>query len=498
MNKLLLSSISVLNQVYKEKATGPVELVKACFDRIEKTECLNAYIKTTKDIAKKQACEANNRFTTGERLSALDGVPIAVKDNICTEGITTTCASKMLLNFVPTYNATVYKRLKDAGAILMGKTNMDEFAMGSSTIQSFFGPSKNPYGETFDDDNFYITGGSSGGSAVAVATGSCFAAIGSDTGGSVRNPASHCGVVGLKPTYGVISRYGLIPLAESLDTVGIFTRTINDCVIVFNHIAGPDDLDSTARKRIDLPIRLPTKPNLNGLKIGIPREFQSTHLMNEVKQTWDDVAKILKDQGAEVSEVSIPNVILSQMCYNVVNCCAISSNMARYDGIRYGHRAENAENSIEELYAKTRTEAFNDVVKSRIIAGNYFLLNENYEKYYVQATRLRRLIANDFDQVFENVHMMLTPTNLSTAPSVKEFLLHDDRSRTAMEDVYTLSANLVGVPALSIPIKLSKDKLPISIQLIGPNCSERALFSVAKVIEGIVKFPLQCLDNRYL
>jgi aspartyl-tRNA(Asn)/glutamyl-tRNA(Gln) amidotransferase subunit A len=391
----------------------------------------------------------------------------------------------MLKDFVPAYNATVYQRLENAGAILTGKTNMDEFGMGSGCVDSIFGATKNIWSK--DLNNPSIAGGSSGGSAVAVASGFCSAALGSDTGGSTRNPASYCGVVGFKPTYGLLSRHGLIPLVNSMDVPGIMTRTIDDCVDIFNNIAGHDPFDSTTVKRQFKPITLPNNLDVKNLKIGIPREYNCEGLSPEVLEIWTKIADLLEDSGAEVKEVSMPYTSSSIFVYSILNQCEVSSNMSRYDGIEYGHRADD-ESSTEQLYGKTRAEGFNSVVKNRILTGNYFLLRKNYENHFLKALKVRRLISDDFTKAFKSVDLLLTPTTLSDAPLLSEFTQNNNRDQCAVQDFCTQPANMAGIPAISIPIKLSNNNLPLSLQLMGPNFSEEKLFKVAKFIEESVDF----------
>lgn len=391
----------------------------------------------------------------------------------------------MLKDFVPPYSATVYQRLANAGAILVGKTNMDEFGMGSGSVDSIFGATKNIWSK--DLNNPTIAGGSSGGSAVAVASGFCSSALGSDTGGSTRNPASYCGVVGFKPTYGLISRHGLIPLVNSMDVPGILTRTVDDCVEIFNAIAGPDKFDSTTVKKAFKPIQLPDDLNVKKLKIGIPREYHCEGLSPEITEMWTKVADLLEVAGAEVTEISMPYTSSSIFVYSILNQCEVSSNMSRYDGVEYGHRADD-ERSTEHLYAKTRAEGFNSVVKNRILTGNYFLLRDNYDDNFLKALKVRRLISDDFVKAFKSVDFLLTPTTLSDAPLLREFIRKNNRDQCAVEDFCTQPANMAGVPAISIPIKLSSNDLPLSLQLMGPNFSETNLFKVAKFIENEVNF----------
>ncbi|KAL7035472.1 hypothetical protein ACKWTF_008394 [Chironomus riparius] len=424
------------------------------------------------------------RINDGKKLP-LDGILVSVKDNFCTKSVPTTCASKMLKNFTPTYNATVYDKLEKAGAILVGKTNLDEFGMGSGCIDSIFGSSKNFWSE--DYNNPRICGGSSGGSATSVAAGFCMASLGSDTGGSTRNPASYCGVVGFKPTYGLLSRHGLIPLVNSMDVPGILTKSVDDCLQIFNTIAGPDKLDSTTIKKPFNPIELLKQIDFKNLKVGIPREYNCEGLTSEVLEAWTKMADFLEENGAQIHEISMPYTTSSIFVYSILNQCEVSSNFSRYDGIEYGHRADD-ETSTENLYAKTRAEGFNNVVKNRIFAGNYFLLRKNYDKYFLKALKVRRLVSDDFSKAFKNVDLLLTPTTLSDAPLLNEFVKNHNRDQCAVQDFCTCPANMAGIPSITIPVKLSSNKLPISLQLMGPNFSEQLLFSTAKFIEDSVDF----------
>lgn len=387
----------------------------------------------------------------------------------------------MLQNFVPPYSATVYQKLEDAGGILVGKTNMDEFGMGSGTVDSIFGSTKNVWSSSC------IAGGSSGGSAVAVASGLVSVGIGSDTGGSTRNPASYCGVVGFKPSYGLLSRHGLIPLVNSMDVPGILTRSVDDCSEIFNLLAGPDKFDSTTIKKDFKKFNLSMEPSVKNLKIGIPKEYHCFGLSPEVLECWRKMADFLEDSGAEIEEISMPYTSSSIFVYSILNQCEVSSNMSRYDGIEYGHRADD-ESSTEALYAKTRAEGFNGVVKNRILAGNYFLLRKNYETQFLKALKVRRLISQDFKKAFSKVDLLLTPTTLSDAPLLEDFTRNDNRDQCAVQDFCTQPANMAGIPAISIPIKLSSNQLPLSLQIMGDNFSEEKLLNTAKFIENYVKF----------
>ncbi|XP_019864964.1 glutamyl-tRNA(Gln) amidotransferase subunit A, mitochondrial [Aethina tumida] len=490
MEKVLSLNIRLAEKLLLENHIKPTDLIKTALNKAKTSATkYNAFITLTENQANEQSEKSMERFQNKKPLSDLDGIPIAVKDNFCTANIRTTCASKMLENFVPTYDATVYQRLKDAGACLIGKTNLDQFAMGAGTVDSIYGPTKNVWGYESDSE-FRIAGGSSGGSAVAVATGVCLGAIGSDTGGSTRNPASYCGLVGLKPTYGLVSRHGLIPLVNSMDVPGILTRNVDDCVSILNAIAGFDPKDSTSLTKPFKQIRLPpgNKLGIKDLKIGIPVEYHNEHLSDEVYDTWNEIANLLEQNGAQVKQVSLPNTEHSIVCYSILNQCEVASNMARYDGIEFGFRADE-HSSTEQLFATSRSVGFNDVVRNRIFAGNYFLLTRNYEKYFNQALKVRRLISDDFDNVWDEVQVLLTPTTLTTAPVYKDFVQKTNRDQCALQDYCTQPANMAGIPAVSIPIKLSKDGLPISLQIMGRNLSEHVILGLAKFIEHVVQFP---------
>lgn len=502
---MIMEKVPHLNAktVFKLLQAGTIsatDLTQACRSKLKQYTHLNPFITTTDKLAKEQAIASASRYAKKQPLSELDGIPIAIKDNFCTAGIQTTCASRMLEKFVPTYDATVYERLRAGGAVLMGKSNLDQFAMGSGTADSIYGPSRNLWGYK-NDKEFRISGGSSGGSALGVLTGACFVGIGSDTGGSTRNPASYCGLVGLKPTYGLVSRHGLIPLVNSMDVPGILTRSVDDCVTVLNVIAGHDPKDSTTLTKPYRKIRLPpaSKMTIKNVKIGIPVEYYNEHLSKEVLDTWNDIAKLLESEGASVEQVSLPHTEYSIVCYSILNQCEVASNMAKYDGIEFGLRAD-INDSTERLYAESRSQGFNEVVRNRILTGNYFLLQRNYEKYFNQALRVRRLIADDFDRAWEKVQILLTPTTLTTAPIYSDFITRTNRDQCAVQDFCTQPANMAGVPAVNIPIRLSPtDALPISLQLIGRNCSEPQLLAVAKYIEEKVRFvgPHGKIDDEF-
>ncbi|XP_020817645.1 glutamyl-tRNA(Gln) amidotransferase subunit A, mitochondrial [Drosophila serrata] len=495
MRRHLQWSIKQLTAGYADGQLSPRRVSEQALEDALKLKTLNAFIRLTPEQALQQAQESEERYQKKKAYGSLDGVTIAVKDNFCTQDVHTSCASRMLQDFVPPYDATVCSRLKQSGAVLLGKTNMDQFAMGAGTVDSLYGPTKNIWSEDLKQDNWRIAGGSSGGSASAVAAGLCYAAIGSDTGGSTRNPASYCGVVGLKPTYGLVSRHGLIPLVNSMDVPGIFARSVRDCLEVLNAVAGPDRLDSTTIRKPYTRLILPEveKINLSTVRIGIPREYHCQGLSSEVLETWSKVADLLECAGASVRQVSLPNTAASIFVYSILNQCEVASNMARYDGIEYGHRASN-ERSTEQLYALSRAEGFNEVVKTRILTGNFLLLRRNYDHYFEKALRVRRLIAEDFSKVFEpspaedRVDILLTPTTLTEAPRYKDFASLTNRDQCAVQDFCTQPANMAGIPAISIPIRLSRTGLPLSLQLMSNSLNEQLLLTVASWIEAQVGF----------
>ncbi|EDW58583.1 glutamyl-tRNA(Gln) amidotransferase subunit A, mitochondrial [Drosophila virilis] len=500
MRRHLQLGIKQLTAGYINGHLSPLSVAEQALQDASSLKTLNAFVCMATDLALQQAKESAQRYADQRSLGSLDGVTIAIKDNFCTSQVPTTCASRMLQDFVPPYDATVCARLREAGAVLLGKTNLDQFAMGAGTVDSIYGPTKNIWSESFAADNWRIAGGSSGGSASAVAAGLCYAAIGSDTGGSTRNPASYCGVVGLKPTYGLCSRHGLIPLVNSMDVPGILTRSVSDCVEVLNAIAGPDALDSTTIRQPYKKLQLPEveQIDLRSLRIGIPKEYHCDALSTEVLETWTKVADLLECAGASVRQVSLPHTAASIFVYSILNQCEVASNMARYDGIEYGHRAAD-ERSTEQLYAQTRAEGFNQVVKTRILTGNFLLLRKNYDHYFEKALRVRRLIAEDFAKVFEasaaneQVDILLTPTTLSEAPLYKDFAALSNRDQCAVQDFCTQPANMAGIPAVSIPVRLSTAGLPLSLQLMSNSLNEQLLLTVARWIEAQVEF--DCLES---
>ncbi|KAM9241375.1 glutamyl-tRNA(Gln) amidotransferase subunit A, mitochondrial isoform 3-T3 [Leptosomus discolor] len=447
---MLRASLRQVSAALKEGRVTPTELCQRCLSLIKSTKFLNAYITVAGETALKQAEESEKRYRNGRPLGVLDGIPIAVKDNFNTAGIETTCASNMLKGYISPYSATVVQKLLDQGAVLLGKTNLDEFAMG---------------------------------------------ALGSDTGGSTRNPAAHCGVVGLKPTYGRISRHGLIPLVNSMDVPGILTRCVDDAAVVLGSLAGHDPKDSTTIQDNFKPFELPNLADVSKLSIGIPKEYHAPGLSSEILALWSKAADLFKNAGAKVIEVSLPHTRYSIVCYHVLCAAEVASNMARFDGLEYGHRSD-INKSTESMYAATRREGFNDVVRGRILSGNYFLLKQNYENYFIKAQKVRRLIADDFVKVFRSgVDILLTPTTLSDAVPYMEFIKEDNRTRSAQDDILTQAANMAGLPAINVPTALSERGLPVGLQFIGRSFQEKQLLTVAKWFEKQVKFPMIQLEE---
>ncbi|HEY5038932.1 MAG TPA: Asp-tRNA(Asn)/Glu-tRNA(Gln) amidotransferase subunit GatA [bacterium] len=458
----------------KTKKVSSVELTKVVFAHLKKVEPkVQSFITVTESEALTQAAEADKRLASGKDITHLTGVPVGIKDLLCTKGIRTTCGSKMLENFVPPYNATVVEKLNAAGAVTVGKTNMDEFAMGSSTETSYYQKTKNPWNLAC------VPGGSSGGSAACVAADQAFASLGSDTGGSIRQPAALCGIVGLKPTYGRISRYGLIAFASSLDQIGPMTKDVEDCALMMNVIAGYDPKDSTSANVPSPDYTAEMKKSIKGLKIGIPKEFFPKEMNGEVASAVKKAIDQLKSLGAEMHEVSLPHSPYSLAAYYVLAPSEASSNLARYDGVRYGLRV--AGENILEMYSKTRAAGFGPEVKRRIMLGTYALSSGYYDAYYLKALKVRRLIKQDYDKAFEKVDIIATPT--APNPAFKFGEKTDNPLTMYLEDIFTISINIAGLPGLSLPCGLSKTDLPIGLQLIGKPFDEATLLKAAYAYE---------------
>ncbi|MGB9976056.1 Asp-tRNA(Asn)/Glu-tRNA(Gln) amidotransferase subunit GatA [Thermovenabulum sp.] len=467
-------TIHEAHQLLKKGEISSKELTLSVIERIQKVEDkVRAYVTINEEEALKNSEEIDN---TKDFSTPLSGIPVAIKDNICTYNLRTTCSSKILENFIPPYDATVIKKLKTNNAVIIGKTNMDEFAMGSSTENSAFFPTRNPWDQT------RVPGGSSGGSAAAVAADECIYALGSDTGGSIRQPANYCGVVGLKPTYGRVSRYGLVAYASSLDQIGPITKDVTDCAIVLNSICGWDEKDSTSA---DVPVDDYTKylvEDVRGLKIGIPKEYMGEGIDEDVKSVVYSTAKLLEKLGAVCEEISLPHTEYALWAYYIIAPAEASSNLARYDGIRYGVRAKNYEDLID-LYKKTRSEGFGAEVKRRIMLGTYALSAGYYDAYYLKAQKVRTLVKRDFDKAFEKYDLILSPVAPSTAFKIGEMV--DDPLKMYMSDVCTIPVNMAGLPAISIPVSFSNG-LPVGIQLIGKAFDEGTLLKVSYTLEKAV------------
>jgi aspartyl-tRNA(Asn)/glutamyl-tRNA(Gln) amidotransferase subunit A len=467
-------------ELLQKRESSSVELTKAVFSRISAVEeKVRAYITLTYDLAIEMAKEADRRLKTGDRLTPLTGIPVAIKDNMCTRGVLTTCASRILGNFVPPYDATVVARMKDAGAVFVGKTNLDEFAMGSSTENSGMKTTLNPWNLE------RIPGGSSGGSAAAVAADETILALGSDTGGSIRQPCALTGTVGIKPTYGRISRYGLVAYASSLDQIGPITKDIEDAALLMNALAGHDPLDSTSA---DAPVPDYTdflRKSIKGMKIGVPREYFVEGMEKEVEAAVRAAIERLEELGAELVEVSLPHTRYAVAAYYLCATAEASSNLARYDGAHYGYRAAGTDNIID-MFSRTRAEGFGKEVKRRIMLGTYALSAGYYDAYYLKALRVRTLIKRDFEQAFEHVDAIVTPTSPTAAFRVGEKT--DDPLQMYLSDIFTISVNLAGVPALALPCGFTSDNLPIGLQLIAPNFEEGRLLSIAHAYEQSTDF----------
>jgi aspartyl-tRNA(Asn)/glutamyl-tRNA(Gln) amidotransferase subunit A len=469
MSELHHKSVCELSTALRAGQVSSVELTRAYLERIERYQGeLNAFISVTAEAALSQAADADKRRASGG-VGALTGIPIAHKDIFCTQGEKTTCGSRMLANFVSPYDATVVERLKAAGVVMLGKTNMDEFAMGSSNETSYFGPVRNPW------DITRVPGGSSGGSAAAVAARLCAAATATDTGGSIRQPAALCGVTGLKPTYGRVSRYGMIAFASSLDQGGLITQTAEDAALLLGAMAGFDERDSTS---VELPVpdySASLSSPLKGLKIGVLKEFFDHGLDREVEQQIRTALDVLRSQGAVIKDVSLPNLPLSVPAYYVVAPAECSSNLARFDGVRYGYRCENPRDLLD-LYRRSRGEGFGAEVKRRIMTGTYVLSAGYYDAFYLKAQRVRQLISDDFERAFHEVDVVVGPTTPTTAFELGAKT--SDPVTMYLNDIYTIGANLAGLPAISLPCGLAQ-KLPVGLQIVGPHFGEERVLNVA-------------------
>ena len=478
-------TLSQLKRNLGAKNLSSREITESFLKRISETnKSLNAFITITEDLAISHSVEADEIIANGKAKS-LTGLPFAHKDLFCTDGILTTCASKMLSNFVPPYDATVVKRLKDAGIIMIGKTNMDEFAMGSSNETSYYGNVSNPWNLDLSP------GGSSGGSAAAVAAGLAPAATGTDTGGSIRQPAALTGVTGIKPTYGRVSRYGMIAFASSLDQGGFFTKSSEDAALLLTEVAGLDEFDSTSSAEPVPDYSASINNSIKGIKIGLIKQHFEEGLDETNKKVLGEALKALESQGAEIIEIDMPNIGLSVPTYYVVASAECSSNLSRYDGIRFGHRAENF-NDLTDFYSKTRGEGFGSEVKRRIMTGTYVLSAGYYDAYYLKAQKVRQLISEDFKNAFEKVDVIAGPTTPSPAFPLGAKM--DDPIEMYLNDIFTIGANLAGLPAMSIPCGFVND-LPIGLQLIGKHFGEESILQCGHQYQQITDWHKQVPED---
>jgi len=483
MTDLTTMTLAQARDAIRAKTISSTELTGAFVKAVEAARPLNAYITETSEAAMAAAKASDARIAAGQ-LGALEGLPLAIKDLFCTKGVKTTAASKILGNFEPPYESTVTQNLWDAGAIMLGKTNLDEFAMGSSNETSFFGPVMNPW-RAKDSNQNLVPGGSSGGSSAAVAADLCLAATGTDTGGSIRQPAAVTGRVGLKPTYGRCSRFGIVAFASSLDQAGPMTKTVKDAAILLGTMASVDPKDSTS---VDVPVPDYEKllaGGIKGLRVGIPKEYKVDGATPEVDALWDKGAEWLKAQGAEVVEVSLPHTKYALPTYYIVAPAEASSNLARYDGVRFGYRSDKARD-ITSLYEQSRGEGFGAEVQRRILIGTYVLSAGYYDAYYSRAQRLRSLIKRDFDQAFEKCDVLLTPS--TPGPAFALGAKTSDPLEMYLQDVFTVTVNLAGLPGISVPAGLTASGLPLGLQLIGKAFDEATLLRAAQALEDAAQF----------
>ena len=474
MNLMSLTAVELGKKIKSGEVTA-VEATKAALKQIKKLDgTYNCYVTVDEEAALKEAEEVQKKIEAGELTGPLAGVPVAVKDNMCTEGMLTTCSSKILYNFKPTYTAEAVLNLKKAGAVVIGKTNMDEFAMGSTTETSHFGPTKNPWNQE------HVPGGSSGGSCAAVAAEECSFALGSDTGGSIRQPSSFCGVTGIKPTYGTVSRYGLIAYGSSLDQIGPIAKDVTDCATILEAISSYDKKDSTSVSREDTDFTSALVDDVKGMKIGIPKDYFGEGLDSEVKDAIFKAAEVLKQKGAIVEEFDLSLVEYAIPAYYVIASAEASSNLSRFDGVKYGYRTEEYE-GLHNMYKKSRSEGFGPEVKRRIMLGSFVLSSGYYDAYYLKALRTKALIKKAFDRAFEKYDVILSPAAPTTAPKIGDSL--SDPLKMYLGDIYTISVNLAGLPGMTVPCGTDKNGLPIGLQLIADCFNEKKMIQTAYTYE---------------
>lgn len=475
---LHLSAVELAAAIRAGRTTA-TEAMEAVLEQMEEKEPLyHCYVTVDRDRALAGAAEIQRKVDAGEAVGPLAGVPVAIKDNLCTEGMRTTCSSAILENFIPTFSATAVRSLERAGAVIIGKTNMDEFAMGSTTETSAFGVTRNPRNPE------HVPGGSSGGSAAAVAAEECYLALGSDTGGSIRQPASYCGVVGMKPTYGTVSRYGLVAYGSSLDQVGPLCRTVEDCAVVLEVLAAHDGKDSTSVAREDTDFSKALVRDVKDVRIGIPRDYFGAGLDPEVKEAVLGAAEQLRLAGAAVEEFDLSLVEYAIPAYYTIAAAEASSNLERFDGVKYGYRAADAE-GLHQMYKKTRSQGFGAEVKRRIMLGSFVLSSGYYDAYYLKALKVKAMIKRAFDKAFEKFDCILGPVAPTTAPKLGESL--SDPIQMYLGDIYTISVNLAGLPAISVPCGVDGRGLPIGLQLIGDCFREKTLIRTAYTHEQLRK-----------
>ena len=482
MSQLIDLTITEALKGMDNKEFTAVELTQAHLDSMEKNRNLNAFNLETPELALEMAKASDDRRASGNA-KALDGIPVGIKDLFCVEGVRTTACSKILDGFIPNYESFVTRQMKDDGCVFLGKLALDEFAMGSSNTTSCFGNVINPWKRTGDDTDL-VPGGSSGGSAAAVSARMCMAATGTDTGGSIRQPASFCGITGIKPTYGRCSRWGVIAFASSLDQAGVFARNVEDCAIMLKSMAGHDPMDSTSANKEVPDFAAGLTGDIRGLKVGIPKEYRVEGTSPEITQLWEQGISWLKEQGAEIVDITLPHTKYALTTYYIIAPAEASSNLARYDGVRYGLREEGSD--LNDTYRKTRSLGFGDEVKRRIMIGTYVLSAGYYDAYYIKAQKVRRLIAQDFMNAYQQCDVILTPTAPTPAFGLNEN--QDDPVAMYLNDVFTIPASMAGMPGMSVPAGLSSDGLPLGLQIIGKPWDEVTVLRTAQAIERAAAF----------